>query len=245
MITQAFKDKTVGSLLAERPSRAAVFDRYNIDFCCAGSKSLAEACLVRGADVDAVIADLLLSDQQAEPDKERSEIWLESSITDLVDHIEEVHHRFLKQELPRLQTLSEKVAQSHGKSHPELVELAELFTTFKSEMESHTLKEEGILFPYLRALDRGERTASCFGSVVNPIKQMQLEHAAAGDALEQIRRLTNEFTVPEGACNSWIALVDGLRRMVDDLRIHVHKESSILFPKSVERESNFSALAKE
>lgn len=243
MITEAFRNKTVGSLLAEQPNRAAVFDKYKIDFCCGGGKSLAEACLARGTNVDAVIADLLLSDQQAGTGVEQAEAWLDRSITDLVDHIEQVHHSFLKQELPRLQILSEKVARAHGESHPEMLELTQLFTSFKFEMEAHTLKEERILFPYLRALDRGEQTASCFGSVVNPIKQMEIEHAEAGNALEQIRRLTNEFTVPEDACNSWIALVDGLSRMDRDLRIHVHKESSILFPKAVERESNLSALA--
>ncbi|MFN8657378.1 MAG: iron-sulfur cluster repair di-iron protein [Candidatus Obscuribacterales bacterium] len=243
MITQAFRDKTVGSLLAEQPTRAAVFDKYKIDFCCGGGKSLAEACQARGADVDAVISELLQADQQVEAEVEPPEVWLDKSITELADHIEQVHHRFLKQELPRLQFLAEKVARVHGEAHPEMIDLAHVFIALKEEMETHTMKEERILFPYLRALDRGERTASCFGSVANPIKQMEFEHAEAGDALEQMRQLTNEYTVPEGACNSWRALVDGLSRMDGDLRVHVHKENSILFPKALELERGLSALA--
>lgn len=243
MITQAFRDKTVGSLLAEQPTRAVVFDKYKIDFCCGGGKSLAEACLARGADIDAVIAELLKSDQQAEAAVEPPEIWQDKTITELVDHIEQVHHQFLKQELPRLEFLAEKVARVHGEAHPEMIELAHVFVSLKSEMETHTMKEERILFPYLRALDRGERTASCFGSVANPIRQMEFEHAEAGEALQQLRQLTNEYTVPEGACNSWRALVDGLSRIDQDLRIHVHKENSILFPKAIERESSLSAIA--
>ena len=32
------EQKTVGELVAERPSRARVFERFGIDYCCGGKK---------------------------------------------------------------------------------------------------------------------------------------------------------------------------------------------------------------
>ena len=41
---QNFKRESVGMIVAEQPLRAAVFDRFGIDFCCGGKQTLEEAC---------------------------------------------------------------------------------------------------------------------------------------------------------------------------------------------------------
>lgn len=236
MDTNGFATKTVGALLAEQPTRAAVFDRYRIDFCCGGAKTLVDACTARGVDLSAVIADLQAADSKIMEAKQPAELWLDRTITELSDHIEETHHVYLKQELPRLAALAEKVARKHGERAPKMVELAEVYRQLHAELEPHMMKEEMILFPFLRSMDAGKLKQGCFGSVQNPINQMEFEHAEAGVALQKMRELTDDYTPPEDACNSWRALFDGLRRMDDDLRVHIHKESSILFAKAIEAE---------
>jgi len=62
---------------------------------------------------------------------------------------------------------------------------------------------------------------------------MQAEHEAAGHHLARIRELTDDFRVPEAACNGWRALLEGLADMDAHLRQHIHLENNILFPRAL------------
>ena len=221
------KTRTIGELVAERPSRARVFEQAGIDYCCGGRLSLEAACRKKGLDPRRVLADLAA----AEAPEPQERVWTQATLTELADHIEQSHHAFLRQELPRLSALTQKVSKVHGRTHPELLEVARLFEAFSSDMVSHMNKEEGILFPMIRALEaRGPMPAGVPGSVGRPIAMMVHEHDVAGRMLEQLRELTGGFIPPEGACGSYRAMLDGLASIEADTHRHVHKENSILFP---------------
>lgn len=225
---------TVGQLVTERPGRARVFEAFGIDYCCGGKKLLAQAIREKGLDEKAVLGVLDAFDEQA-PRAERN--WSRATLTELADHIEQTHHAYLKQELPRLEFLVNKVANRHGSHTASLIELAEVFNAFKAELESHMQKEEVVLFPICRRMDGANRPLqSHCGSVENPIAVMVREHDDAGDALKRMRALTNDYTPPIDACNTYRALFDSLRELEQDMHRHVHKENSILFPMAVEVE---------
>lgn len=227
-------EKTVGQWVVERPSRARVFERLGIDFCCGGKRPLSEACKQKNIEYDAVI-DALAADEATPPEAARD--WSSASPTELCDHIEQTHHAYLKQELPRLETLTARVAARHGDTRPALREVHAVFMALKTEMESHMMKEERVLFSLCRRLDVAEElpTMHC-GSVGNPIEVMMREHEDAGDALARIRALTNDFTCPPDACNTFRAMYDGLHQLEQDMHQHVHKENNILFPKAIRLE---------
>ena len=104
------------------------------------------------------------------------------------------------------------------------------------------LKEEQILFPLIRELDQAA-TAPSFhcGSVGNPIRMMEMEHQNAGAALGRIREMTTDYEIPEGACNSFRAMLSGLEHLEADLHLHIHKENEILFPKASEMEAKLGS----
>jgi regulator of cell morphogenesis and NO signaling len=235
--------KTVGELVVERPSRARVFEKFGIDYCCGGKKPLQQACQERDLDCAAVIGEL--ENEQAEPaNAERN--WVSASLTDLCDHIEQTHHQYLKQELPRLEFLMAKVASRHGDKRPVLVEVQRVFAELKAEMDAHMMKEERVLFPLCRQLDVAEELPEMHcGSVRNPIEVMIREHEHAGDALSQIRSLTDNYMCPADACNTYRTLFDALEQMERDLHVHVHKENNILFPKAIRLERLLAAKLEE
>ena len=231
-------ETTVGQLVTERPGRARVFEAFGIDYCCGGKKPLAQAIHEKGLDQNTVLRILDTFDEQAVP-PERN--WSAASLTELADHIEQTHHAYLKSELPRLEFLVNKVARRHGEHTPSLVELAAVFNAFKAELESHMQKEEVVLFPICRQMDAatGPQRFHC-GSVENPIAVMVREHDDAGEALARMRELTNGFTPPIDACNTYRAMFDSLHQLEQDMHRHVHKENSILFPKAAEREQQLA-----
>jgi len=229
-------DASVGELVVERPSRARVFEKLGIDYCCGGKKPLQQACRERNLDYSAV-ASQLEQEQAAAPARgERN--WASASVTDLCDHVEQTHHQYLKQELPRLEFLTTKVATRHGDARPALVEVRRVFAELKAEMDAHMMKEERVLFPLCRRLDAADElppAAPC-GSVGNPIAVMISEHEHAGDAVARIRALTDNYSCPPDACNTYRALFDALEHLERDLHEHVHKENNILFPKAIRLE---------
>jgi regulator of cell morphogenesis and NO signaling len=232
-------DTSVGQLVAERLSRARVFERLGIDYCCGGKVPLGLICTKKGLDPYAVLRELALSDAAT---TEEEADWSRASLTALADHIETVHHGYLKEELPRLAFLVKKVAGVHGQEHPELQELHQVFDSFRSDLEAHMQKEERVLFPLCRALETANSvpTTHC-GSVNNPILVMVLDHEDAGGALARMRELTDDFTPPDGACISYRTMLDGLAELERDMHLHVHKENNILFPRASAAEAALAA----
>jgi regulator of cell morphogenesis and NO signaling len=78
------------------------------------------------------------------------------------------------------------------------------------------------------------------GSIANPIRQMEIEHHDAGAALEQMRTLTDEYTPPTWACNTYRAMLDSLAHLERDMHLHVHKEDSVLYPRALKREAELA-----
>lgn len=234
-LKEDFSSQSLGMLVAQMPLRARVFDEFGLDFCCGGKQSLEEACQKSGVNISQVLKRMAEDDHTTSVEEQ----WDDSTLSELIDNIESTHHDYLKKELPRLFNLTEKVARVHGERAPEMVELAQVFRQLKDEIEQHTMKEEMVLFPYIRQLEsKKSPSAPPFGTVANPIRCMESEHDDAGQALFKMRELTNEYSPPDDACGSWKALLGGLAHLDKDLRIHIHKENSILFPKALLLEEN-------
>ena len=222
-------DRSVGELVAESPGLSRVFQHCKLDFCCQGSKTLREACAKKGLDLNAVI-DALNKELENRPESEENPAELPP--VELIDYIVEVHHGFLRRELPRLHAMAQRVAQVHGGHTPSLVEVLGVFESLFAELDSHMKKEEQILFPTIKVLAGGDTTqaAPFTGPLDGPISMMRHEHDDAGAALARLRELTNDHQPPADACNTYRALFAGLADLEDDLHRHIHLENSVLFP---------------
>lgn len=233
--------RTVGELVAERISRASVFDRFGIDYCCHGHVSLNEVCKKQGIGLEEVVGALTTDDTKAPGAGELD--YANIPLKDLADHIETTHHAEMKRELPRLQALLAKVVNAHGSRHPELGEVAMTFADLRDEMESHMMKEERVLFPMIRELEAATSLPSFHcGSLKNPISVMEHEHDSAGAALAKMRELTGGYVAPADGCMSYHALMDGLAAVEHDLHRHIHKENNILFPKAAALEASLAKV---
>jgi regulator of cell morphogenesis and NO signaling len=234
---------TVGEWVAKHPHSSRIFEAMKIDYCCGGGKSLEQACSDRQLDPSAVLSRLQAIVEEGT--LERSQDWTRASLGDLCDHIEQLHHAYLRTVLPHLTDLIAKVVNAHGTHHRELAELQQVFTGLRAELEPHMFKEERILFPAIRQLEQSStRPMFPFGTLDNPIRMMEHEHDNAGNALEQIRLLTKDFQPPEDACHSYRAMLDELSDLESNMHQHVHKENNILFPRARALEGETAILSK-
>ena len=232
--------KTVGEIAAEMPNATREFEKLGIDYCCGGSRTLGEACAEANISVDEVLARLEKSLTSSQT--EASQDWQKPLLADLIAHITTTHHVFVREESPRIQALAAKVVGVHGKNHPELNRVQELFSALAAELSVHLMKEEQILFPYVLRMEEsalaGEPVPpAMFGTVVNPIRMMMQEHDGAGDSLRALRTITNDYKLPEDACISYRTLYQALQGFEVDLHQHIHLENNILFPRAVAMEA--------
>ena len=237
-MTGQFRGSTVGDIVAFDFRTASVFEQFGIDFCCGGRRSLADACRIASADEEAVIRAL----GELAPDVPGADNVTEWPLGRLVDHIVATHHAYIRSALAAIAAYLTKLETVHGARHPELRQIEDVFGRLSHELGLHLMKEEQILFPYVRDLEElpvagGGAVVSPFGSVANPIRMMEHEHDEAGEALRQIRALTNDYTAPADGCTTYQVCMQELKRFELDLHRHIHLENNVLFPRAVALES--------
>jgi regulator of cell morphogenesis and NO signaling len=222
--------RTVGELVADDFRAAAVFEQFGIDFCCSGRRTLDEACRAAAADPVSVVRALSALPPPIDTDDEAAR-W---PIPRLIDVIVSTHHAYVRTAMPEIARHLAKLVEVHGLRHPELPRVAAYFQQIAADLSQHMVKEEQVLFPYVRDLaeagDTCGRTQSPFGTVANPIRMMEREHQEVGDALRLIRELTRGYAAPEDGCTTYGITMAELRQFERDLHRHVHLENNVLFP---------------
>jgi regulator of cell morphogenesis and NO signaling len=235
-------DTRIDALLRKDPSLSRVFETLGLDYCCSGAQTLGQACLAKGLDLGKVGAILAKHAGASANSNPASGPASGLGLAELADHIEEVHHAFLRREIPRLLAITEKVARVHGASDPRLVGIRDAFRSLAEELAAHLEKEERVLFPALRRLDKeGGLSGFNCGTLAGPINVMHADHEDASAALARISELADGYQPPDWACNTYQAMLDGLKEFEADLAEHVRKEEMLLFPRALEQEGHGSA----
>jgi len=231
------RSATLGALVAEDSRIANVLDTFKIDYCCGGRRTLAEAAQERHIGVDVLVSAIEKLRPRMGEDENRE--W--ASPEDLIRHIVDRHHRYVREMAPVISGWLAKIRDHHGARHPELEAVSDAFEALTADLSVHMLKEEHVLFPYVNALARASRThddpvTAPFGTVRHPVRAMEDDHRLAGLLMARIRLLTNDFQPPDDACRTYALCLAELARFERDLHRHVHLENHVLFPRAIELE---------
>ncbi|HLW50357.1 MAG TPA: iron-sulfur cluster repair di-iron protein [Sphingobacteriaceae bacterium] len=232
------REETVGEIAAKDIRKADAFKKLGIDFCCGGRKTVSEALAEAGISREQYEAELeKVANRQIGGVAHNFDSW---GLGFLSDYIFNVHHQYIRENGPILEQLAEKVAHRHGGQHPELNDLVGVVQNLMAELYSHIQKEEQILFPLIKQFE--QQGAKPQMGVDGPIARMEAEHEDAGNELRTLRKLTSDYTLPIGACNSYTYLFQKLEEFESDLFQHIHLENNILFPKAIEMEKAMMAV---
>lgn len=229
-------DALVSTIAAAHPATIAVFQRHDMNFCCGGTVSIADACHARGMDETALLAELHASLSAPADDHN----WRTASLAALTSHIEARYHEPLRAELPRIADLLARVLRRHGETYATmLLPLTERFHALTDELLQHLRKEEVVLFPAIVALEaaataRDGRNYGKWEWIGQPIGTIEAEHASMDAKLLSMRDATDGYTLPAGACPTFRGLFYGLQEIERDLGDHVALEDDVLFPRAVE-----------
>lgn len=234
MKTVISDETTIGEIVAADYRTAAVFEKQGIDFCCGGTIPIAEACKSRGIDLASFVSEL--ESLQHEP-VDRSQNYSSWSLAFLADYIVNTHHVYLKENDDQIVAYARKIAAVHGERHPEVIRIAAIFEKIATDMVAHLKEEEEVFFPALKRAESAKTSADQPDvkdreTIKNSLIRLHREHEEIGDAIHEIRRLANGFTVPDDACNTFMLTYRKLDEFEEDLHKHVHLENNILFLKA-------------
>jgi regulator of cell morphogenesis and NO signaling len=235
-MSELLEPTTVGDIVAGDFRTAAVFERFGIDFCCGGRRDFREACREAAVEPEAVRRAL---DALPPATVARDDV-ASAPLEQLIDHIVATHHAYVRSALPTIAHYLEKLVAVHGERHPELARVLDLFHDLRAGFEQHLIKEEQVLFPYIRDLATTTRpcgvSRSPFGTVENPIRMLEREHLEAGDEMHVMRDLTHGYEVPADGCTTYAVCMAELAQFERDLHRHVHLENNVLFPRAIQLE---------
>jgi len=217
---------TIGEIVSNDFRASGIFKNVGIDFCCGGNQLLGDACAEFGIEKDSIIKEIQSLENEPISQSLNFRSWEPGF---LCDYIVNTHHMYVVEKMPELGFYTEKIATVHGDHHPELVEVADLFKKIITELTQHLKNEEEVLFPAIKDIvATGSESAG--ETIKSEILRMKGEHEFAGGAMDEINRITNNYSLPEDACNTYQVTFKMLEQFEDDLHVHVHLENNILFP---------------
>jgi len=238
-------ERTIGQIVAEDYRTAQVFKSHKIDFCCRGNRSIQEVAKKNHLDANVLLREIEEVQQQLTGDNIDFKSW---PLDLLADYIEKKHHRYVEERIPVLKQYLNKLCKVHGERRPELFEITEHFNASAGELAMHMKKEELVLFPWVRKMVKAQQQKENLGNphfatVQNPIQMMMQEHDNEGERFRKIAVLSDDYTPPADACNTYRVAFSLLQEFENDLHQHIHLENNILFPKAetLERKMTISA----
>jgi len=218
---------TVAETLTQNIGADNVFGKYNIDFCCGGGMTLAQACEESG-----VAFEILKKEIEAIKNTISRDVKFDDfSIEDSIEYVSANFHKYFEENVSLIGQYAAKVAQVHGESHGEVVEVNAVFMQLSTLLGTCLTMDEEDLFPKMTSY--ADNTPSTNTS--NEISILKLNLASnfktIGDFLKELSGLTNKFTAPEGACNTYQTLYLKLNDLEQQLHKYMHFEMNVLFSK--------------
>ncbi|MBK7391057.1 MAG: iron-sulfur cluster repair di-iron protein [Bacteroidetes bacterium] len=221
---------TVGEIASQLPESQTIFEKYHIDYCCGGKQTLLAACEVRNIPVEKVLNEL----QSIDNEKIGGGNPVQLPPLELIEYIQDKHHQYIRSAGPVIMEMFDKVVQKHAGEYPFLSNLSSLFYELHVDLLQHMLKEEKVLFPAIRQLmgaGKPDDLKIPEGMKLDfPVNNMELEHDRAGRLMEEMRKVSDNYRLPEDSCITWQNLYRHIDAFEKDLHRHVHLENNVLFP---------------
>lgn len=223
-------NRTTSSLVSERNSRAELFIELGIDFIKDGNLTLAEVAEQIQMDPNELMEKVQKHDAIHPIQKDTD--WTKATLRELIRHIITKYHVPLRKLLPELTELSQNAAKIYGDSHPELIEVEKIFGAFRFTVEAHLLSEEKILFKTIEQIEKGAVNWRSDRSSNDEIKIRIREHDNSIDDFKMMRKLTNNYFVPENTGETYRKWMEALKSLETNIYLHMHLENNILFPRA-------------
>jgi regulator of cell morphogenesis and NO signaling len=226
------KEKTVAEVVTENMGADHVFNKYKIDFCCGGHVTLETACKESGIEFKVLkkeieeVTTIITSDNK----------FSEMNVVSLINHAQNVYHKYFNDNISLVSQLAVKVSEVHWREHKEVIEINNLFNSIVTELIEQIAIEKNILFPFIERFNLQENMTVKLNqteleTLNRAIKNIENAQKQETDTFKEIEKLTGNYTLPKGACNTYKLLYESLQKLELELHKYIHFEINVLFPR--------------
>ncbi|MFD2872932.1 DUF542 domain-containing protein [Mucilaginibacter ximonensis] len=223
--------ETIGAIVARDYRKSQALIEYDVDFSCGGNRTLSQALGGQEGAIKEILQQWKAVDQLPAEGRLNYQGW---NLTLLSKYISQIHHNFVITQTAFITDMAFKVAASNSSRHPEIKNVAEIFSSVGKLFEHHVETQEKAYFPAIQTLAGAK--------LVGEEKDLNEEARRLNDAiltegkdivnkLRQIRLLTNHYTAPVYTSSACKILYKLLADYEKDALLHFHLENNILFPK--------------
>ncbi len=215
-------EHSINTLVKEDIRMANFFQDKKIDFCCNGDRNLGEVLKEKGVDETVFMSDLHEYKESLDGEGEKVNFFNQMDNEELIGYIRSTHHTYTRNVMKDLDQYVAAIVKAHYRHDKSLLlAINSLYGKLRIELHEHLIKEEVDLFPLI--MDEQ------FDEAKKEIETTEDEHDAAGNLLAELRKVTNNYTLPSWACTTFSATYHNLQALESDLFRHIFLENSILF----------------
>lgn len=108
----SFGDKKLSEIAVSVPGSTSLLREYDLDFCCGGSDTLANAAAEKGLNLAEI--ETRLTELQNSKAENPEEYWVNATYPEIIDHILVRYHQRHREQLQELIVLADRVESVHG-----------------------------------------------------------------------------------------------------------------------------------
>jgi regulator of cell morphogenesis and NO signaling len=234
------KQKLINQIVDENYVHASVLFFFGISFYNYSDKTLEQACIEKGLDVNVVVKKL----ESISDVKPKENFTLDKYPVDLIiEYLKHTHHIFVKQKLPYLSKLISGLDNS--KIDKSTKDLKFIFPFFVEDFIKHIYEEEDTLFTYILTLynsltKKYNVSALYFAMEKHSIREYALQHSNDEDEMQGIKKLTNNYTLEDPSDIHLKVIYEELKSFGEELNQHARIENELLFPRALSLENEVS-----
>ena len=229
MLNTFTESDKLGDIVVKFPQASEIFKRHGIDFCCGGDQLLTEAVAEHSANEGLILAELNQSYTEAQAKGVQIIDWSSVPMQELIHHVVNTHHAYLQQTFPWLAERITKILRVHGKNHSALLsQVHRLFSSLRMDMDEHMIKEEEFVFPQIVEYENSP-SLDKLEAVILAVQELDAEHDHTGDIVKELRKVTDNYALPEDACGTFTRVYEELQQLESDIFQHIHLENNVLF----------------
>lgn len=238
-------DKNIGELLEENHAYASILHWHGIDAFDYLPYTLGEVCRIKNIDTGSIAHEMRKQGDHA--GKTFEQLKKMSPVT-LCNYLVQKHHHYAQRMLPVIEHHIKQTGITHHGQYPQLLLLANIFDTFKSDFLRHINYENTKVFPYVKKLER--YTVAFENMVLLEMKDFTMEefilkHHHDDDEMHNIRLLLKGYRYEPNDALAYKVLMNELKTFEADLQEHSRIEEDILQPVAERMEKKLKEKVNE
>ena len=155
--------------------------------------------------------------------------WKEAKNSEIIKHIRSEHHKFLQEILPGTEERVYKILRVHYEDAGEvLTKVHRLFGRLNNILELLFVKKQMATFPNIVDYERNP-SPELLEVVLKDIEDMEKEYDEIVEILSELRKVTNDYTVPPSGCPTFDTTYEMLEELEVEILKNMHLERDIMY----------------